>query len=885
MKNWFIKMYGSHIELRERLLRIILSAGFVACIIGLLISSALKQPPLLIITLFAGGVVVMFSLWLICRWRKLEAATWLIEILVNFLLFPIAFFTSGGVHGGATIWYVLGILFIFLLFRGKAFWGFLFATLTCFLATYQLAHLYPEGLTYFETTREVFIDSAFAMVVVSLVGGALMKFQNRVFEEERKKVLAQQEELRQLAASKDVFFANVSHEIRTPINTILGLNEMILREEISDEVAENAMNIQQASKMLLALVNDILDMSKIESGRMEIIPVQYETGALFSDLVNIIWVRAHEKNLELKIDIAPEMPSMLYGDEIRLKQVILNLLSNAVKYTQEGSITLEAKCEQIDSDTVCLRISVEDTGIGIRKEELQEVFHAFRRADREKNRVVEGTGLGLKISRQLLELMGGSITVDSTYHQGSVFTITVEQKIVNPEPLGNIDFLVKKKLMTREHYHQRFEAEEGRVLVVDDNEMNLLVATKLLRGTKVQVDVAKSGAEALVMTMNKYYHAIFMDHVMPDMDGEQTMKRIRNQKNGLCGEVPIVVLTANAMSGAEETYRRLGFDGYLAKPINAALLEATLLRYIPSDLVTFRDEETEEETKLYQQTRKKKKVMITTERPADLRKEWQEELGIRVQTCYINTENGRFSDVDEIAAESVLAYLQTGKSVLSEPASVEDFENFFASALASAEQVIHISVSSGVAKAYENACEAARCFDSVHVIDSGHVSCSMGMMAMYAARMAMEGKTAEEILARMDNIRERLNTSFVVGSTDAMYVNGRVSERINKLCNTLDLSLILRVHRGVMRCAAIHFGNENRVIKNYIRSQLRNKKRIDTRMLCIAHAGCSKKKQEFIVREVEKYVKFERVMVQKVSATIASNCGVGSFGLLFYRKN
>jgi len=884
MKQWFIKIYGSHIELRERLLRLILSLGLVACIVGLFISVVLTQSVALVLTLAGAALVLVFDLWQIMKYGRVELAIWLIEILVNFIVFPVAFLTSGGIEGGATIWYVLGILFTFLLFKGKSLAIMVACTTVCFSATYLISYYHPELLIPLANAKDVHIDSWFAMVVVGLVGGALMQVQNRVFEQERKKVLEQQEELRQLADSKSVFFANMSHEIRTPINTIIGLNEMNLREEISDEVAENSINIQQASKMLLSLINDVLDMSKIDSGKMEIVPVQYETGSLFSDLVNIIWVRAHEKNLELKVNIAPEIPSMLYGDEIRIKQVVLNLLSNAIKYTQEGSVTLEAKSELVNADTVRLRISIEDTGIGIRKEEVKELFHAFRRVDKEKNRVIEGTGLGLKISKQLLDLMGGSITVDSTYMRGSVFTVVLDQKIVNIKPVGNLDFLVKKNLLTRERYHQRFEAEEARVLIVDDNEMNLMVASKLLRGTKVQVEVAKSGAEALVMTKNKSYHAIFMDHVMPEMDGEQTMKRIRKQINGLCNEVPIIALTANAMSGAEETYRRMGFEGYLAKPINAALFEATLLKYIPRELVTFREEEAEEETLLHRGGKTKKNIMITTECVADLPAVWREHYGIRVQTCYINTVDGRFCDVDEIASEGVLAYLNKGNRAYSEPASVEEFEHFFAEALAEAERVVHISVSSGIAKAYDNAMEAAKCFESVHVIDSSHVSCGMGMLVLYAAQLAKEGKNAEEIVERINDLKQYVNTSFIVGSVECMYLNGRISEWVKKLCESWGLLPVVSLNRGILKCTGVEFGGEEKAAKKYIKKQLRNKKKIDTRMLFIAHSGCSKKKQEMILKEVEKYVKFEKVMFQKVSATISSNCGVGSFGLLFRRK-
>jgi len=240
--------------------------------------------------------------------------------------------------------------------------------------------------------------------------------------------------------------------------------------------------------------------------------------------------------------------------------------------------------------------------------------------------------------------------------------------------------------------------------------------------------------------------------------------------------------------------------------------------------------------------------------------------------------------VDEISSEAVLEYLERGNKAHSQPASVEEFERFFADGLSEADQIIHISVSSGIAKAYENAVEAAKCFDSVHVIASGHVSCSMGILALYAATLAGEGKSAEEIIRKLEEIKDALSTSFIVGSVDAMYRNGRIGNRIKQICDALYLAPVIGVSKGEMKCISVVSGTEERAAKKYIRMQLRNKKKIDTRILFIAHAGCSKKRQEMIVKEVSKYVKFEKIMFQKVSATIASNCGLGSFGLLYRKK-
>ena len=261
------------------------------------------------------------------------------------------------------------------------------------------------------------------------------------------------------------FFSSMSHEIRTPINTIIGLNEIILRGDISEDVAENARNIQGASKMLLTLINDILDLSKIKSGKMEIVNVSYETGALFSEIVNMIWIKAREKGLEFRLQVDPSIPSMLCGDEVRIKQVLINLLNNAIKYTSAGSVTLSIRCERLMLNRVRVWYSVEDTGQGVKKENIPYIFNAFKRVNEEKNRHIEGTGLGLSIVQQLVELMGGEISVNSVYTKGSTFVVTLEQDIVNSRELGTFTLASRSRVHEGEQYHQSFEAPDAHILV------------------------------------------------------------------------------------------------------------------------------------------------------------------------------------------------------------------------------------------------------------------------------------------------------------------------------------------------------------------------------------------------------------------------------------
>ncbi len=426
--------------------------------------------------------------------------------------------------------------------------------------------------------------------MVGLLTCVLLLFLNRMYEEENALTQQQKKEIEELNRAENHFFSSMSHEIRTPINTIIGLNEIILREDISDEVVENAKNIQGASKLLLTLINDILDISKIKSGKMEIVNVSYETGALFSEIVNMIWIKAKEKGLEFKLQVDPSIPSMLCGDEVRIKQILINLLSNAVKYTSEGSVTLSIRCERQTFNRVRVWYAVEDTGQGVKKENIPYIFNAFRRVDEEKNRYIEGTGLGLSIVKQLVELMGGEISVNSVYTKGSKFIVMLEQDIVDEKELGTFTLASRSRVHEGESYQQSFEAPDAHILVVDDNDMNLTVVSKLLAETKVQIDTASSGAECLKLTQNHHYDCILMDHMMPEMDGIECLHALRVQPGGLCQDVPVVALTANAGSDNQLLYRKEGFSGYLAKPVSGALLEAAVLSILPKELVRLNEE-------------------------------------------------------------------------------------------------------------------------------------------------------------------------------------------------------------------------------------------------------------------------------------------------------
>ncbi len=405
-------------------------------------------------------------------------------------------------------------------------------------------------------------------------------------------------EAKAASRAKSQFLSNMSHEIRTPINAILGMDEILLRECKDPVLLEYAENIRGAGVNLLGLVNDILDFSKIEAGKMDIIPVEYELGSVLNDLVNMIRNRAEKKGLALNIDSNENLPSYLYGDEIRIKQAVTNILTNAVKYTEKGSVTMAVDFEKLDEKNILLKFSIQDTGIGIKEEDKQKLFHVFERIEEKRNRTIEGTGLGMSITNRLLQLMDSKLKVESIYGEGSTFSFGIRQKVVKWKPIGNFQDAYRRSLSGREKYQESFIAPSASILVVDDTPMNIKVVKGLLKQTQIQIDMAESGQECLNMAVKKKYDIIFLDHRMPGMDGIETLAILQEMGDSLNHETPVIALTANAISGAREQYLAAGFTDYLTKPINSMQLEIMIVTYLPKEKVLpVVPEENEEEEK------------------------------------------------------------------------------------------------------------------------------------------------------------------------------------------------------------------------------------------------------------------------------------------------
>ncbi|MCR5831672.1 MAG: DegV family EDD domain-containing protein [Lachnospiraceae bacterium] len=880
--------YDSSISLKDRSFVIFSFVLIGELLFGAIPSGIIMHEPLSsTLSTLLGAIVFSIYVASAIRRKKIARAKIVVTIILVFIFLPLMFFTNGGVYSGVPVSLLLGGLYINMILDGKLqiIMNILYSA--AMIVCWMIGYYNPELIIEYDR-KGAFIDSILGLLIVNAVVFVLLSFHTKLYEKENRIAGEKTKELEEMNKAQNRFFSSMSHEIRTPINTVLGMNEIILRQEdASEEIRKDARNIQGAGKMLLALINDILDVSKIEAGKMDIVPVNYSVSSLLSEIVNMIWLKAEEKGLKFNVDIDPDVPETLFGDEVRIKQILINLLNNAVKYTPEGSVSLHMECEFPDSGEALLVIQISDTGMGIKPEALPHLFDTFQRVDEEKNRYIEGTGLGLSIVKQLVELMGGEISVNSVYSQGSTFMVTLKQGVSSDKIIGDLSITGNGGMSNTEKFEHSFHAPDARILIVDDNEMNLQVEKKLLAGTDMTIDLALSGQDALSLTLQNRYDVIFMDHLMPEMDGIDCYEKIRTQKGGMNVNAPIIVLTANAGGENIELYNNTGFDGYLVKPVSGSQLEEMLLMHLPSEKIigTKTSEMTGSALNTASRYSRKKPVLVATSTMIDLPQHVLRDLNVSVIPYTVTTDEGVFYDTVDIDSEELVRYMKDEtKGVTSDPPTEDDLVAFFSSELKKAHHLIYITLTTGSSREYGRAVKAAKTFDNVTVINSETLSSGTGILVMIAARLAQQNLPVEKIKAELEEAKQLIRCSFVIKSTDVMARRERISPFMNSILNALWLRPMLRVKKDKLGVGRFLFGSEKKCYAKYIEHAVPSNIYPDRSFVFITYAGMDEDDLLWIEEKLNERMKFEHVIFQKASAGITSNCGEGTFGILYIVK-
>ena len=888
MNDWLEKLNDPSRSTYERQYRL-LSAVSISLLFVWLVLAYLADGYSFRILFFGVCELLLIPITIISlRTERIQIGAGLCSIALVFFMLPFAFFFNGGIGAGAPNWCIIALVFVTMTVRGRLRTFLIVSDFVITVGCYMLSWIYPELVNTY-TVASGYVDSLSSLVITGILVSIMFLFQLHITHQEKELMQRQQHEIMDLSLAQSRFFSNMSHEIRTPVNTIVGLNEMILRENVSDEVAENAGHVRAAGKLLLHLINDILDMSMLESGHIALSNEVYNVGDILSEIVGMMWLHAERKGLSFHVDVDPQIPAALKGDEMRIRQILINLLNNAIKYTQKGSVKLSVIWKQIDEGNGTLSFRISDTGRGIKKENLPFLFTAFKRVDNDKNRGIEGTGLGLAIVKQLVERMGGSVSVSSIYMKGTTFTADIPQQSSGMETVGEINLEGRHGLNVHRKYVRTFEAPEARVLVVDDNAANLLVVEKLLRDTAMTIDTASDGEQALVNTLHNRYDLIFMDHLMPGMDGVECLSRIRTQTGGLSKEAKAVALTANVEYGSRQFYARNGFDGYVTKPCSGAELESICVQLLPRKLVRLNktDNEIIDSTISWMSPDEKKEdIIIATDSIADLPQEIIRKNEIAIIHRGVRTTDGFFKDGLEIDANGLLDYLKDRtKTAVTIAPTVEDYEAFFARQLTGANHLIYISISGKVGiSGLPNAVEGAMAFSNVTVIDSVQLSSGEGLLVMEACRLRREITSPEEIVEKLNSIKHLIHTSYIVESLDFMERSGLVNSHIARFAEVMMISPVISIKDGGITIKHIFVGSRESAWKKYISRELKNKNLIDTSVLFVTYVGLSHDELDYIKEEISKRVQFDEIYFQKASPAIALNCGPGTFGLIYKEK-
>ena len=889
IKKIIDKLTNPDVSYEERTMVMLAILGSGSMVVALIFDVLIRESLVEIFTLVAMILAVVIVTGVSVHFHKVMMGLVIQSSALIFVILPVIFLFGGGARGGGVFWIIFSYMFIGMSLHGKlrVFMMIYLTALSVF--EYLIWFFKPEWISFYEHTDEMFaIDALVSALLVGLATFTMLMYQKYIFRTENERAQKETERAEELNRSQNQFFSSMSHEIRTPINSILGLNELILRQEdASEEIRRDALNIQGSGRMLLTLVNDILDVSKIKAGKMDIVPVNYDLGVMISEIVNMIWIRAEEKGLKFNVDVDPNIPAELFGDEVRIKQILINLLNNAVKYTKEGSVTLHIEHEEMTQERVQIVFSVTDTGMGIKQDALPYLFDAFQRMDEGKNRYIEGTGLGLSIVKQLVDLMDGRIAVNSVYEQGSTFTVSLWQGITNFKEIGDLNITSFGISENITHYEAGFTAPGTRILIVDDNEMNLAVEKKLIADTLIDIDTVLSGKEALENTLKHKYDVILMDHLMPEMDGIECFEKIRRQTGGLNNNTAVIVLTANAGSENRELYNRVGFDGYLVKPVSGQQLEELLLNTLPPERIR---RNTNSSSSLVEMNTargysRKIPVLITTGSICDLPVELIKELQLDYIPFTIRSENGTFWDNVEAGADELLRFMDENRGELdSQPPTVEEFEQFFAKMLKKAHRVIYLSMTTSMSEDYDRAHEAARNFENVTVVNSGAISSSIGILTMIAYRLAMQNEPADQIISELERVKNAIHCNFIISETKYMTRRKYISSKIHMLMSTLNMRLSLSIRNNSFGVGHIYIGSVRSCYEKYIHRALPRHAEPDLDLLFVTYVGLGEEDLEFIGNEIKKRFDFKHVIFQKASAAVSLNCGPGTFGLLYMDK-
>ncbi|MCQ2524464.1 MAG: ATP-binding protein [Lachnospiraceae bacterium] len=587
--EWLIR---DEISVKKRFINVTLASVIMVLIPCIIFTWFFYKNTFSLLLPIAGILVVASGLWIANNTQKFQNWAIVITFIISVIILPVCYMWDGGKDSSDDLWFMAGLILTFILLEGKIMWIMAGLDSLAIIASIVLERTHPELINHLSDENEQSLEIVISMIMIGIVLGTIFSFQSYLYEKQARVLMEKENHLKEALdalekanKAKSDFLASMSHEIRTPINAVLGMNEMILRESTENSTLEYAANVDNAANALLYIVNDILDFTKIDSGKMDIVSLDYEMASLLKDCYNMVARKAKEKNLEFTILNNPSIPSVLKGDEIRVRQVVTNILTNAVKYTHAGSVTMKVDYEMTGEDSMNLLISVIDTGIGIKDENKEYLFEKFERYESIENHEIEGTGLGLAITKNLLELMGGSISFESKYGLGSTFSVSIPQMVVDATFAGNLSDKLELIEISKEKYCESFKAPKARILAVDDVKINNDVIISLLKQTEIKIDCAYSGRECLNCLRNNTYDLILMDHMMPEMDGIETLKRIRNLTDSPNKDIPVIILTANALIGAKEEYLRIGFNDYLSKPVESSQLEQMLAKYLPSRLV------------------------------------------------------------------------------------------------------------------------------------------------------------------------------------------------------------------------------------------------------------------------------------------------------------